>query len=67
MVPLDLLYNALSSWKPKTFWEMRYPGYGSVDVVALYGFYFAVIFGIITVIGFGLTAVQTYAGLKQIS
>lgn len=66
MVPLDKLYNALTSWKPRTFWEMRYPGYGNVDMVQLYGFYFGFIVGIAALIALVLTAAQTYTGFKAL-
>ena len=56
------LYKTLKEWKPKTVWEMRYAGYGGVDPVGLYAFYFASLLGIITIIGLGVTAAQTYSG-----
>jgi hypothetical protein len=66
MVPLDKLYSTLSQWKPRTFWEMRYPGYGNVDVVQLYGFYFGFMVGIAAIIALALTAAQTYTGFKSL-
>lgn len=66
MVPLDKLYHSLSQWKPRRFWEMRYPGYGSVDVVQLYGFYFGFMVGIAAIIALALTAAQTYTGFKSL-
>jgi hypothetical protein len=67
MVPLDKLYNTLTGWKPRTFWEMRFPGYGNVDVVNLYGFYFGFMVGIAAMIALMLTAAQTYTGFKALS
>ena len=55
------LVETLSSWKPETFWEMRYPGYGGVDPIGLYGFHFAIVVGVITVCGFALAIAQTVA------
>jgi hypothetical protein len=66
MIPLDRLYKALKSWRPNNFWEMRYPGYGNVDVVQLYGFHFGLMVGIIAIIALALTAAQTYAGFKAL-
>jgi len=45
---------------------MRYPGYGSVDVVQLYGFRFGLMVGIIAIIALALTAAQTYTGFKAL-
>jgi len=53
------LVETLSAWKPQTFWEMRYPGYGGVDPIGLYGFHFAIILGIVTIFGFALAIAQT--------
>ncbi len=58
------MYSTLHQWKPANFLEMRHPGYGSVDTIALYGFYFAQMVGVIAIIGFALTAAQTYAAYK---
>jgi hypothetical protein len=66
MVPLDRLYKTLTTWKPRTFWEMRHQGYGNVDVVQLYGFYFGIMVGIAAVIALGLTAAQTYASFEAL-
>lgn len=67
MIPLDKLYATLTSWKPRRFWEMRYPGYGNVDVVSLYGFYFGIMVGVAAIIALMLTAAQTYTGFKGLS
>jgi len=67
MVPLDKLYLTLTGWKPRTFWEMRFPGYGNVDVVNLYGFYFGIMVGVAAMVGLVLTGVQTYTGIKGLS
>ena len=66
MIPLDKLYNTLTSWRPRTFWEMRYPGYGNVDMVQLYGFYFGLMVGIVAIVALTLTAAQTYAAFKAL-
>jgi hypothetical protein len=60
------LYNQLKSWKPKTIWEMRYPGYGGVDPVGLYAFYFAAVLGTLSILGLGMAAAQTYAAFQQL-
>jgi hypothetical protein len=60
------LQNVLREWRPRTIWEMRYPGYGGVDPVGLYAFYFATFLGIITIVGVGVSAAQTYAAFKAI-
>jgi hypothetical protein len=60
------VYNQLKSWKPKTIWEMRYPGYGGVDPVGLYAFYFAAILGTLSILGLGMAAAQTYAAFQQL-
>lgn len=67
MIPLDKLYGTLTGWKPRRFWEMRYPGYGNVDVVSLYGFYFGIMVGVVAIIALMLTAAQTYTGFKGLS
>jgi hypothetical protein len=64
MVPLDNVYKTLVAWKPQSFLEMRHAGYGGVDVVALYGFWFAVIVGVVGTVGIGLTAAQTAASFR---
>jgi hypothetical protein len=56
----------LKDWKPSTVWEMRYSGYGGVDPVGRYAFYFAIIFGLITMFGLGVTVAQTFASFKAI-
>ena len=66
MVPLDKLYKTLTMWKPRTFWEMRHTGYGNVDVVQLYGFYFGIMVGVAGVLALAMTAAQTYAGFKAL-
>jgi hypothetical protein len=58
------LHKTLKEWRPKTVWEMRYSGYGGVDPVGLYAFYFASLFGVIAIIGLGVSAAQAYAGFK---
>jgi len=60
------LQAILKEWRPRTIWEMRYQGYGGVDPVGLYAFYFATFLGIITVIGVAVSAAQTYASFKSI-
>jgi len=67
MVPLEKLYLTLTGWKPRSFWEMRFPGYGNVDVVNLYGFYFGIMVGVAAMVGLVLTGVQTYTGIKGLS
>jgi hypothetical protein len=61
------LYKTLKEWKPKTIWEMRFSGYGEVDPVGLYAFYIASVFGLIAIIGLGLSIVQTYTGIKVLN
>jgi hypothetical protein len=61
---VDKLHDALITWKPKTVWEMRYPGYGGVDPVQLYGFYFATALGIGGIIGLAASIAQTFATFK---
>ena len=60
------LEKRLREWKPKTIWEMRYAGYGGVDPVGLYAFYFASVLGVLTIIGIGITAAQTFASFKAL-
>ena len=64
---VDKYHQILSTWKPKSVWELRYPGYGGVDPVSLYGFYFAAIFGLITLLTLGLTVAQTFSGFKALN
>ena len=61
------VYKMLKNWKPKTIWEMRHSGYGGVDPVGLYAFYFATALGIISILGLGIAAAQTYAAFKQLT
>lgn len=60
------LYKTLKEWKPKSVWEMRYSGYGGVDPVGLYAFYFASVFGLIAILGLVVSILQAYAGFKTI-
>jgi hypothetical protein len=60
------ILETLSAWKPETFWEMRYPGYGGVDPIGLYGFYFAIVLGVLTFFGFALAIAQTVASFRQV-
>ena len=46
--------------------EMGYSGYGSVDPVGLYAFYFATLLGIVTFAGLVMTAAQTYTTFKAL-
>lgn len=64
---LDKLHDELKTWKPKTVWELRYAGYGGVDPVGLYAFYFAAFLGIITMVGLGIGIAQTYAAFKVLN
>jgi hypothetical protein len=61
------MLETLSNWKPETFWGMRYPGYGGVDPIGLYGFHFAIVVGILTFFGFALGIAQTIASFEQIN
>lgn len=63
---VDNLHDVLKRWKPKTVWEMHYPGYGGVDPVGLYAFYFAAVLGIVTLISLGVTIAQTFAAFKAL-
>jgi hypothetical protein len=63
---VDKLHNELKTWTPKTVWEMRYAGYGGVDPVGLYAFYFAAVLGIATMIGLGIGIAQTFAAFKAL-
>lgn len=60
------LYNMLKDWKPNTIWEMRYLGYGGVDPVGLYAFYFALAVGLVAIFGLGISIAQTYAGFRAL-
>lgn len=63
---VDKLHEVLKAWKPRTVWQMRYAGYGGVDPVNLYAFYFAAMLGIATMIALGVTIAQTYAAFKAL-
>jgi hypothetical protein len=56
----------LREWKPTTILEMRYAGYGGVDPVSLYAFYFAIVLGIFTIVGLAIASAQTFAAFKAI-
>jgi hypothetical protein len=60
------LQERLRNWRPRTVLEMRYAGYGGVDPVGLYAFYFASIIGMATIIGLGISVAQTYATFKAL-
>jgi len=64
--PLEKLHEELRSWKPRMIREMGYSGYGSVDPVGLYAFYFATLLGIVTFAGLVMTAAQTYTTFKAL-
>jgi len=63
---LRLIDEALKDWKPRTIWELRYSGYGGVDPVALYAFYFATVFGIVEILGLVADVLSTYATMRQL-
>jgi hypothetical protein len=63
---VDKLHEVLKVWKPKTVWEMGYPGYGGVDPVGLYAFYFATALGVITVLSLAVAIAQTFATFKAL-
>jgi hypothetical protein len=58
------LPKALKAWKPKAVRELHYTGYGGVDPAGLYAFYFAIIFGIVGILGLGATLGQTFVAFK---
>lgn len=64
---LEHLVEVLGKWKPVHFWDLKYPGYGSVDAVALYGFYFALFIGVVTFLTIALTAIQTWVAIKPLN
>lgn len=51
----------------RTVWHLRYVGYGGVDPVGLYAFYFAIAFGIISILGLAATTAQTYTTFKALN
>lgn len=63
---VDELYSTLKEWKPRTIWELRYRGYGSVDLIGLYGFYFALIIGVSGITAFAVSVAQMYASFKAL-
>lgn len=64
---MDELVEKLQAWKPETFWELRYSGYGGVDGVGLWGYYVALILGGVTiVVTIAAAVLQTYTGFKAL-
>jgi len=63
---IDTLHDTLRNWKPQTIWEMRYSGYGGVDPITRYAFWFSTMFGIVAILGFAATVLSTYASFKQL-
>jgi ABC-type transporter Mla maintaining outer membrane lipid asymmetry permease subunit MlaE len=63
---VDKLQQTLKDWRPETIWQLRYSGYGGVDPVGLYAFYFATIFGILTIMGLAGTGAQTFAAFNAL-
>jgi len=63
---IDTLHDTLRNWKPQTIWEMRYSGYGGVDPITRYAFWFSTIFGVVAILGFAATVLSTYASFKQL-
>jgi hypothetical protein len=63
---VDKLQQTLKDWRPETIWQLRYSGYGGVDPVGLYAFYFAAIFGLLTIMGLAATGAQTFAAFKAL-
>ena len=63
---LDMLHDTLHNWKPQTIWEMRYSGYGGVDPITRYAFWFSTIFGVVAILGFASSVLSTYASFKQL-
>jgi hypothetical protein len=66
MIALDRLHNVLASWRARSLWEMHHPGYGNVDLIQLYGFYFGLTVGVSGIVGILLTIAQTYAAFKAL-
>jgi hypothetical protein len=65
---MDDLVKTLQEWKPTTFWELRYSGYGGVDGVGLWGYYVALIVGGLTLlITVAAAILQTYAGFRSLN
>ena len=63
---MERLHYELNMWKPKTVWELRYSGYGSIDPVGRYAFYFGTLLGIATIIRLCATVAHTYAAFKSL-
>lgn len=61
------LNSHLSDWKPQTVGQLRHVGYGDADPISLYGFYAAIMFGIVSLIGVVLAALQVYIGWRSVS
>jgi len=64
---LDELYTKLEKWKPASFWELRYAGYGGFDPVGVGAFYAVGGALILTIIIVALASAQTYAAFKMLN
>jgi len=56
---LEDLQKSLAGWKATRFHHLVYRGYGEADPVALYGFYVALYFYPLVILGFLMSIIQT--------
>lgn len=60
---IRFIQETMSAWRPLRIFDLMHRPYG--DPVPYYGFWFAVLFGLIGIVGVGLTFVQTVLAFKH--
>lgn len=64
---LETLNEELGTWKPTRLGELVYTGYGGIDPLALYGLYFSLAFGIVSLLLLFFTIALTGLTVKLIN
>jgi hypothetical protein len=63
---LETLNKELGKWKPIRLGELLYTGYGGIDPLALYGLYFSVAFGVVSLLLLFFTIALTGLTVKLV-
>jgi len=61
---LQYIQQKMSEWKPETFLELSVRPYK--NPLPFYGFWFAIVIGIASILALVATIIQTYATLKEL-
>lgn len=61
---LQYIQTKMNQWKPQTITEIAIRPYN--DPLSFYGFWFAVVIGVVAILGLGATLAQGYAAFKAL-